>query len=171
MPYQTKELNPEHLVGWIEHSFSRQKMFTAADFMNAAKKDEEAYFPLLISKTLKQPNKFTLFGIVVDELHIKLDTTGKVVAVFIVLDNQNLLDKMVENIGNEYMAAGVSVGDTSTPYNYFLWDFKGGCVTLNLNAYKIQFKQKIVRDNGLIIFNNCNPLSYILVPRNSGEID
>lgn len=76
---------------------------------------------------------------------------------------------MIKHVGGEYMASGVSVGDNPGAENYFLWDFKGGCVSLNLNANKVQFKPAIVRDNGLIIFSNCNPLTYIAVSKTGSE--
>ena len=164
MPDIIHELNSDDLISWIGRTVNDQKMFHTSDFTEASAVDSEAYFPLLISKTLKKPHRFTLFGIVINELHIRLDKQNRVVALFLKLDNQNLVDKMIKAVGDEYMASSVGVGDAPIPDSHYLWDFKGGCVSLNLNANKIQFKPKLVRDDGLIIFSNCDPLSYIAVP-------
>lgn len=72
---------------------------------------------------------------------------------------------MAKTIGEEYMALGVLIGDELTAKIHFSWNYKEGCVTLGLNTYKLHLKPKIVRDYGLVIFNNCDLLSYITVPK------
>jgi nitric oxide synthase oxygenase domain/subunit len=165
MPDTTKQITANQLIGFIGLPMTQQTLFVQGDFTIASTEDKETYFPLMIDYTLQHPERFSLFGITIDELHIKLDEENKIVAVFAKLDNLDLVKKMEKEIGEEYMASGVSVGADPVADSHFIWDYKRGCVSLDLNANKVQFRPKIVRDYGLIIFNNCDMLSYITVPK------
>jgi hypothetical protein len=159
-----KDLSAERLIECIGQPIMTQIVFLESDLIPSSNKDKEEYFPLMIDYTLSQPNRFSIFGVIIDELHLKVDKDKKIVAIFAKLDNQHLVEKMEKIVGEEYMASGVSVGNEPAANSYFNWDYNGKCVVLNLNAHKVQFKPKIVRDYGLVIFNNCDLLSYISVP-------
>lgn len=55
--------------------------------MPSTHEEGEAHFPYLISKTHNQPNRHTLFGIAVEEFHIKVDESNKIAALFIIVEN------------------------------------------------------------------------------------
>lgn len=166
MQNKTLELHPSELMEVVGKKMSDQKILLPADLMESSPADAATYFPYLITKTLKNAQRFTLFGLAVKEMHVLLDEENRAVAFFIVLPNEDLLNRMASGIGNEYLASGVSVGSEPVPESHYYWDYKKGCISLELKANKLQFKPKLVTDEGLVIFNNCNPLSYITVGEN-----
>jgi hypothetical protein len=157
METHPKELNIADLFQCIGVHFDRQKVFDTSAVIDASALDKEKRFPILVEKIVKKPQQYSLFGIPADEIYFALDSQKITVGVFVRLDNQNLVEKMASAIPGRYSAAG-SDGD---PF-YYLWDYHDGCVALELTKNQIQFIPKIVRDDGLVIFFNCDAWSYML---------
>src|SRR5215213_10305924 len=82
MSHSDIELNPADLIQCVGQSFHKQKAFAVSDFTDPVIKEDD-YSPMIISKTIKFPKKFRLFGIPLDELNIALDSADKILAVFV----------------------------------------------------------------------------------------
>jgi hypothetical protein len=161
MVHNPTELNAADLIECVGKSFNEQKVFASLSFREPSSKEIEEYAPAIISKTLKTPRQYTLFGIPVDEVHLALDSQKKILAVFIRLDNQDLVKKMKKAIGDEYIAGGTALGEDEVIPHHYEWDYKGGCISLMLNAYgMMRYLPKILRDDGLVTFFNCDPGTY-----------
>ena len=157
------ELNPADLIQCVGQSFNEQKVFPMSVLREPlqSERDKYKYSLMILSKAVERPEQFALFGIRADEIYIALDSTKIILAVFVVLDNNDLVKKMAENIGNEYMAMALTPDDEEgVPSNYY-WDYKGKCISLKLRAYHKLFVTKIVPDNGFVTFYNCEPSSYL----------
>src|SRR5215203_112462 len=108
------ELDPADLIGCVGRSFNEQKAFAVSDFTDPVAKEDD-YSLMIISKTIKYPKRFRLFGISTQELNIALDSANKILAVFIKLENRNLVKKMEKAIGDEYVAVGVTPEGVEAP--------------------------------------------------------
>lgn len=158
-----RELNIADLLQCVGVHFDQQKVFDTSTVVNASSHDKEKYFPVLVEKLIKNPQQYSLFGIPADEIYFALDSQQTTVGVFIGLDNQDLITKMAKAIPDEYIAAGLNEEPS-----YYLWEYKGGCVALELVKHQTQFIPKIVRDDGLVVFFNCNIVSYMASPKQGG---
>jgi len=159
--YNPIHLNPADLIQCVGQSFNEQKAFAVADFTEPPSTIEDDYGLVRIRKTLKNAKRFTLFGIPAKEIHLALDSADKILAVFVRLDNKDLVKKMEKAIGDEYMGISVTPGDVEAPPSYYLWDYKGNCVSLTLYANQRMFVTEIPPDDGLVTFFNCDPDSYM----------
>ena len=164
MRNSSKELNITDLVQCVGIPFDQQKVFDKSGFINPSKSVLDKYILVLIKKSVKNPRQFTLFGIPADEIHFAMNSLNKILAVFVRLDNQDLVKKMEKSIGDKYMAAGASMADEDVPPSYYLWDYKGACVSLSIDAHKRLFVNERLPDDGVIIFFNCDPTSYLNIP-------
>lgn len=143
MSDQKQALNPADIITLIGEPFPHQKVFQLEDFSLPSTADAEEYFPILINKTLQKPERFSLFTIPINELYMKVDEHNTLVAIFIKLDNEDLVKKMEKAIGDEYMASGTGFSDEPITESHFLWDYKNGCVSLTLNAKNCSFNQEL----------------------------
>jgi hypothetical protein len=165
------ELNPADIIQCIGLSFSEQKVLSISDFTDSPNTVEDEYPLMIISKTIKNPKQFRLFGIPVDELHIGLDSADKILAVFVRLENKDLVKKMEKAIGDEYVASAITPGDVEVPPSTYLWDYKEKCVSLKLYTNLRMFITKILPNDGLVIFSNCEPSSYMDIASQTAEAD
>ena len=163
------ELNPADLIQCIGQSFNEQKAFSVIQFIDAPDTVKEEFLSKIVSKTIKNPEQFLLFGIRVDEIHIGLDSADKIVAIYVRLKNQDLVKKMEKAIGDEYMAMSVLPENVEAPPSKYWWDYKGNCVHLLLLANQRMFITEQLPDDGLITFYNCDPDSYWGVPKNESN--
>ena len=164
MKTSPRELNVADLYQCVGVHFDQQKVFDTSAIVDASVRDKEKYFPILVEKVIKNPQQYSLFGIPADEIYFALDSQQTTVGVFVRLDNQDLVKKMANAISDKYAAAG-SYGD---PF-WYRWDYKDGCLGLELTKNKTQFIPKIVRDDGVVIFYNCDSWSYMLKPKGYQE--
>jgi hypothetical protein len=164
------ELNPADLIQCVGQSFYEQKAFAVSDFTDPVAREDD-YSLMIISKTIKFPKKFRLFGVPLDELNIALDSSDKILAVFVRLENQDLVKKMEKEIGDEYVAVGVTPEGVEAPPSTYGWDYKGKCVSLKLFANQRLFIREIPPDDGLVIFFNCDHRSYMDFPTGIAEAD
>lgn len=169
--YTPIDLNPADLIQCVGQSFNEQKAFSVSDFIDPPGTIEDKYPLTIISKTIKDPKQFTLFGVPVGELHIGLDSTDKILAVFVRLDNQDLVKKMEKAIGDEYLAGGVTPEGVDAPPSTYWWDYKGKCISLRLYANQRMFITEIPPDEGLLTFFNCDPSSYMDIASQKAEAD
>lgn len=170
-PDKPIDLDPADLIRCVGQAFVEQKTFSDSDFTNPSSEDIDEYDPSIISKTIKNPKQFTLFGITVDELHIGLDSTGKILAVYVRLPNHDLVKKMEKAIGDEYTAVGVTPDGVDAPPSTYWWDYYGKCVSLKLFANQRMFIREIPPDDGLVIFFDCDPRSYMDMATQMSEAD
>lgn len=155
------DLNPADLILCIGQSFHNQNTFSVSDFTDSPGEVKDEYEPRIISKTTKNPKQFTLFGLSVDEIHIGLDSSDKILAIYVRLENQDLVKKMEKAIGDEYVAVGVTPEGLEAPPSTYWWDYKGQCVSLKLYANQRMFIREIPAYDGLVTFFNCDPRSYM----------
>ncbi|MGB8193232.1 MAG: hypothetical protein WCF67_14985 [Chitinophagaceae bacterium] len=165
------ELNPADLIQCVGQSFNQQKIFAVSDFTEPPVTIEDEYPLMIISKTIKNPKQFRLFGIPLDELHIGLDSTNKILAVFVRLKNKGLVKKKEKAIGDEYMAMSVTPADVEAPPSTYWWDYKGQCVSLRLYANQRMFITERLPDEGFVTFFNCDPNSYMDIHVQTAEAD
>lgn len=170
-PDKPIDLDPADVIRCVGQSFVEQKTFSDSDFINSSSKDIDDYDPNIISKTIKNPKQFTLFGVTVDELHIGLDNTGKILAVYVRLPNHDLVKKMEKAIGPEYVGVGVTPEGVDAPPSTYWWDYKENCVSLKLFANQRMFIKEIRPDDGLVIFFNCDHRSYMDMATQMSEAD
>ena len=155
------ELNPADLIQCVGQSFNEQKAFPMQVFREPLQSelDKYKYSRMIFSKTVEKPGQFSLFGIPADEIYIAIDSAQTILAVFVVVDNNDLVKKMTAVFGEDYVAVALSNGEEALPSSY-LWDYKGKCVTLKLLAYQRVFVTTVRPDNGFVVFFNCEPSSY-----------
>jgi hypothetical protein len=172
MPHNSTPLDAADLIECVSQSFNSQNLFPLHSFTEPSEKDREEYAPSILSKTLKNPRQYTLFDIPADEIHLALDSNQKITAVFIRLDNQDLVKKMEKAIGDEYIASGSALGEDEVIPHYYQWDYKGGCASLMLRAYgMMRYIPKIVRDDGLVTFFKGDPTTYMDFGIQTAEAD
>lgn len=162
-------LNPEDIIGCIGQPFNKQTLFSVPDCTASSEEVKEEYFARIISKSLTNSKQFSLFGIPIDELHIGLDSSDKILAVYVRLKNEDLVKKMEQAIGEEYM--GISIGAENAPPSSYYWDFKGKCVSLLLYANRTMFVTKRGPDDGLVTFSGCGMDHYIKIETQNAEAD
>lgn len=159
MKNNPKELQIADLMKCVGAHFDKQMVFDTSAIAGASSNDRERLFPVLVEKIVKYPQQYSLFGIPADEIYFALDSQQTTVGVFIRLDNQDLLAKIKNAIPGGYTGAGM--GDELSSY---LWDYRNGCIGLELTKHQMQFVPRIVRDDGLIVFFNCDHWSYMIKP-------
>lgn len=157
MKTSPRELKVADLFQCVGVHFDQQKVFDSSAVANASVRDKERHFPILVEKVIKNPQQYSLLSIPADEIYFALDSQQIIVGLFVRLDNQDVVKKMQEEIPGKHIAAG-SDGD---PF-YYHWRYKSGCVALEVTKNQIQFIPKIVRDDVVIIFFNCDAWSYML---------
>jgi hypothetical protein len=156
-------LNVEQLVACVEKSINSIQVFHIEDLIPSTQTDKDKYFPYKITYTLRNASQYSLFNIPIDEAHALIDDSKRIKAIFFVLDNQNLIDKMTSQLEKWKFASGVSLIENSD-FSFYSWKYKGGSIGVNLNAFKFRLVEKIVRDDALIIFSNGDMKSYITIP-------
>lgn len=171
MDYTRTELDPADLIQCVGQSFHEQKAFSVSDFKDPVSTIEDDYTLIIISKTIKHPKRFRLFGVAVKELNIALDSADKILAVFVRLQNQGLVKRMEKAIGDEYIASGVTPEGIDAPPSTYWWDYKGNCVSLKLYANQRMFITETLPDDGLVTFFNCDPRSYMDMATQTAEAD
>lgn len=156
------DLNPADLIQCVGQSFNEQKALSVSDFSEPPITVEEDYGLRIISKTLRNPKQFTLFGVPVDQLHVGLDSSNKILAVYVRLKNQDLVNKMLKAIGDDCIAIGVTPENVEAPPSKYWWDYKGMCVSLLLYANRRMFITEKPPDDGLVTFLDCDSDIYDL---------
>jgi hypothetical protein len=161
-----QELKAEKMIACIGQQIGEQTVFSVHDLAAASEHDKEEYFPLKITHSLKQIQRFTFLGIVIEAAYLYVNDEGKIAAIYLLLDNQEVVAKLTLAVGPPAIASGSAVGEDA-PLSFYNWDYKTGGINVELNANKLQFVPRIVRDTALVIFFNGNPLSYVTVPDQS----
>lgn len=116
-----RELNPSDLMQCLGQSAHSIKLFATDKMGPAANDDIERYFPRKITLSVKNPGRFVIFGITVEEVHLKVSESDIMEAVFVQLDNQELVKKLTKLAGEDYIASGGSPGE-DTSFSYYSWD-------------------------------------------------
>jgi hypothetical protein len=159
-----KPLDIEQLVRCLGQSIGSVQQLLNEDLVLATQSDIDRYFPYKISYTLRNPSHFSLFNIPVDEAYTLVDDSGKIKAIFFVLNNDSLIEKMNSAIGKWEIASSISFSEDADP-SFYRWKYKEGFISVTVNAFKFRFVDKVVRDNAMVIFNNGDMKSYMTYPK------
>lgn len=159
------DLSVNEMFGAIGQQISQNNIFKGVNITNPTDDVVEDYFPFIVDRSLEFPRLFSFFGIEIEQLHFRLNSANQIQAIFIVVDNQDIVERLNNSIGLYKSAMGASI-DPDNPPSVYSWIYNGMCVGIELKAYGLQFGGMPVRKNtALIVFNNCDICSYMNIPQ------
>ncbi|HYE54490.1 MAG TPA: hypothetical protein VD996_06585 [Chitinophagaceae bacterium] len=143
--------------------------YLGAEVTRVSEEDIERHDGFFMDLTVIRPSQFTFLGLEVQELHLRVDSTQKVAAVYVVVENKDVAEKLNKKIGHYTSAMGFNISDDDPP-SIYSWKYNKRCLNMKLHAYSMRAQVEPMPNTAFIIFNNCNARSYFQIPPESPEI-
>jgi hypothetical protein len=159
-PTMPKDLTIADVADLIGKIYSENSLLSTPNITRVSEDQKFDYLPFEIDLGTNDPGQFLFLGIEVEEFYLKIDSANRITAIYITINNKDVVQKLTNVMGKYASATGSSFGD-DVSLSAYAWDYNGTCVDLQLNAYKLLQEDGGERNNARVIFNNCDMKSFL----------